>query len=67
VPISLKKVKNMKALTAVEQDIAAKLGRLRGRLGHIYPLKRRIGHIYPLARQGRGCESKAENKVAEDR
>jgi len=51
----------------VEQDAAAKLGRLRGRLGHIYPLRRRIGHIYPLARQGRGRESETENKVAEDR
>jgi len=50
----------------VEQDAVVKLGRLRGRLGHIYPLKRRIGHIYPLARLGRGCESEAENKIAED-
>jgi len=50
----------------VEQDAVVKLGRLRGRLGHVYPLKRRIGHIYPLARQGRGRESEAESKVAED-
>jgi len=57
----------MKTLTAVEQDAVVKLGRLRGRLGHIYPLKRRIGHIYPLARLRCGCESEAENKVAEDR
>jgi len=57
----------MRILIAVEQDAAVKLGKLRGRLGHIYPLKRRIGHIYPLPRQGRGCESEAENKVAEDR
>jgi len=46
---------------------AAELGRLRGRLGHIYPLRRRMGHIYPLARQGRGCENETENRVAEDR
>jgi len=57
----------MKAPTSVEQDAVVKLGRLRGRLGHIYPLRRRIGHIYPLARQGRGCESETENKVAENR
>ena len=25
-----------------------KLGRLAGRIGHIYPLRRRIGHIYPI-------------------
>lgn len=22
--------------------------RFRGRIGHIYPIRRRIGHIYPL-------------------
>ena len=39
--------------------------RFKGRIGHIYPLRRRIGHIYPLKRLGgtSGCKSKAENKV----
>ncbi len=27
--------------------------RLRGRIGHIYPIRRRIGHIYPL-KKGHG-------------
>jgi len=43
------------------------LGRLRGRLGHVYPLRRRIGHIYPLARLRYGREGEAEGKIAEDR
>jgi hypothetical protein len=39
-----------------------KLGKIAGRIGHIYPIKRRVGHIYPL-RGGEfsGCESKIEN------
>lgn len=40
------------------------LGRIVGRIGHIYPLRRRIGHIYPLERLGaaRGREGEAEDK-----
>lgn len=40
------------------------LGRIRGRIGHIYPLRRRIGHIYPLRRGvSLGGEGKAQDKV----
>jgi hypothetical protein len=28
-----------------------RLGRIVGRIGHIYPIKRRIGHIYSLRRR----------------
>ncbi len=40
-----------------------KVRRLRGRIGHIYPIRRRIGHIYPLKRLGdtSGREDKIEN------
>lgn len=39
------------------------LGRLRGRVGHIYPLRRRIGHIYVIRRLGKayGREGKAKS------
>lgn len=42
-------------------------GRLRGRIGHIYPIRRRIGHIYPLEKLGdiSGYKGKAKNKVVE--
>jgi len=38
-----------------------KLGRIIGRIGHIYPIRRRIGHIYPIKRVDvlGGCENKA--------
>jgi len=36
------------------EDASVGLGRLRGRLGHIYRLRRRIGYIYPLAGPGEG-------------
>jgi len=37
-----------------------RLGKLVGRIGHIYPIRRRIGHIYPLRREGSsGCKDKA--------
>jgi len=40
-----------------------RLGRLIGRIGHIYPIRRRIGHIYPLRRVlGHGSEGKAQGK-----
>lgn len=39
-----------------------RLGRLRGRIGHIYPIRRRIGHIYPLRRLGEAHGRKGENK-----
>lgn len=44
------------------------MDRIKGRIGHIYPLRRRIGHIYPLKRLGdvSGCEDKAENKMSKD-
>jgi hypothetical protein len=40
-----------------------KLGKIVGRIGHIYTIKRRIGHIYPLRRGSAisGSESKAQN------
>jgi len=39
-----------------------RLGKIVGRIGHIYPIRRRIGHIYPLRREGSsGCKDKAEN------
>ena len=43
-----------------------RLGRLVGRIGHIYPLRRRIGHIYPLRRIGvdSGHQGETEDKVA---
>jgi len=45
---------------------SVRLGRLRGRIGHIYPLRRRIGHIYPLVRLERsGCKGEIEDKVSE--
>jgi len=39
--------------------------RFKGRIGHIYPIRRRIGHIYPLRRLGdvSGCKGKAKNKI----
>ena len=41
--------------------------RLRGRIGHIYPIRRRIGHIYPLRRLGAsGRKSEGKDKVVED-
>ena len=38
-----------------------RLGRLIGRVGCIYPVRRRIGHIYPLRKVflGHGGEDKA--------
>jgi hypothetical protein len=37
-----------------------RLGKIVGRIGHIYPIRRRIGHIYPLRREGSsGCKDKA--------
>jgi hypothetical protein len=40
-----------------------RLGRIVGRIGHIYPIRRRIGHIYPLRREGSsGCKGEAENR-----
>ena len=41
--------------------------RFKGRVGHIYPLRRRVGHIYPLRKLGgfSGREGEAEDKVAE--
>ncbi len=42
-----------------------RLGRIVGRIGHIYPIKRiRIGHIYPLRRAGvcLGHKDKTEDK-----
>ena len=41
-----------------------RLGRIRGRIGHIYPIRRRIGHIHPLRRLGEpsGSKSKAKDK-----
>ncbi len=51
----------------------ARLGRIVGRIGHIYPLRRpRIGHIYPLKRLGShgaecGGEGKAEDKESSER
>ena len=42
-----------------------RLGRLVGRIGHIYPIKKiRIGHIYPLRGAGvsLGRKNKAEDK-----
>jgi hypothetical protein len=39
-----------------------RLGKLVGRIGHIYPVRRRIGHIYPLRREVfGGCKDKAKN------
>ena len=40
--------------------------RLKGRIGHIYPIRRRIGHIYPLKGTGgfRGGKGKVEDKIA---
>ncbi len=40
-----------------------KLGRIRGRIGHIYPIRRRVGHIYPLSkvRKLHGSEGKAQD------
>jgi hypothetical protein len=39
-----------------------RLGKLVGRIGHIYPIRRRIGHIYPLRREVfGGCKDKAKN------
>jgi len=37
-----------------------RLGRIVGRIGHIYPIRRRIGHIYPIKRVDAlsGCENK---------
>ena len=39
------------------------LGRLRGRVGHIYPLRRKVGHIYVIRRLGKayGREGKAKS------
>ncbi|MCS7113219.1 MAG: hypothetical protein RMJ00_06880 [Nitrososphaerota archaeon] len=36
--------------------------RFRGRIGHIYPIRRRIGHIYLLKRLSvyYGCKDKVE-------
>jgi len=47
---------------AVEEAVK----RLRGRIGHIYFIKRRIGHIYPLRKLGVGVggESEAKDQVA---
>jgi hypothetical protein len=37
-----------------------RLGKIVGRIGHIYPIRRRIRHIYPLRREGSsGCKDKA--------
>jgi len=45
---------------------SVRLGRLRGRISHIYPLRRRISHIYPLVRLERsGCKGEVEDKVSE--
>jgi hypothetical protein len=39
-----------------------RLGKLVGRVGHIYPVRRRIGHIYPLRREVfGGCKDKAKD------
>ncbi|MEM2203392.1 MAG: hypothetical protein QXI22_03460 [Sulfolobales archaeon] len=40
-----------------------RLGRIVGRIGHIYPMRRRIGHIYPARRAGAdsGCKGKAQD------
>ncbi len=40
-----------------------RIGRIVGRIGHIYPIRRRIGHIYPIKRLGgvRGCKGKVED------
>ncbi|MDW8022076.1 MAG: hypothetical protein RMI78_05560 [Nitrososphaerota archaeon] len=36
-------------MEAVKVDeVACIVERFRGRIGHIYPIRRRIGHIYPL-------------------
>jgi len=45
------------------------LKRLRGRIGHVYFIKRRVGHIYPLRRLGAsvGCKGEAEDQVAKNR
>ena len=42
-----------------------RMSRLRGRIGHIYPIRRRIGHIYPLRRLGeiRGSKGEVKDKV----
>lgn len=40
------------------------LGRIRGRIGHIYQIRRRIGHIYQVKTGARvGSEGKAEDQV----
>ena len=41
-----------------------KLGRIVGRIGHIYPLRRRLGHIYPLRKRvgvSSGCEGETKD------
>ena len=40
-----------------------RLGRIVGRIGHIYPIRRRIGHIYPARRVGAesGCKGEAQD------
>jgi hypothetical protein len=39
-----------------------KLGKISGRIGHIYPIRRRIGHIYPLRELKIGGEGKNQDK-----
>lgn len=46
-----------------------KLGRIVGRIGHIYPIRRRIGHIYPLKKLGgiSGYKDKVKDKMFKDK
>lgn len=47
-----------------------RLGRIVGRVGHVYPIRRRVGHIYPLSRLGGvavGRKGEAEAEVPAER
>ena len=39
-----------------------RIRKLKGRIGHIYPIRRRIGHIYPLSKLGDLYGGKGEVK-----
>jgi hypothetical protein len=40
-----------------------RLGKIVGRVGHIYPIRRRVGHIYPLRREGfSGCKGEVKDQ-----
>jgi len=42
-----------------------RIRRLKGRIGHIYPIRRRIGHIYSLRKLGdfSGRKGKVKDKI----